>query len=274
MEKARKSGQDLQWTNRSGLLEHRKPEDFLKKHFRDWIIVNLSYPLRTSKTLSEEIIHHYEQITGPLANIFNPVLKVPDNMPLGPPPLILTKGSIEERFKRVFNYVGNDKRALIIISDANMSIPPDEEEAAMKTAFYNKMEKNLLEGTGGLWDERSENQRRINMVSVVVEALNACDRQLLFWLVSDESLTSDDKEKIMRWDAGSERIDLITDDAGIAGYEVPFLILVGDDHSINMTTYMSRCKGQFVHIHRHILPNSYSDYPANGMTIEYRFHIL
>ena len=136
------------------------------------------------------------------------------------------------------------------------------------------MEKNLLEGTGGLWDERSENQRRIDMVSVVVEALNACDRQLLFWLVSDESLTSDDKEKIMRWDAGSERIDLITDDAGIAGYEVPFLILVGDDNSLNMTTYMSRCKGQFVHIHRHILPNSILNYPANGMTIEYGFHIL
>ena len=242
------------WTNTSSLLEHRKPEEFLSKNFQGWIIVNLSYPLRTPKTISEEIIKRQPQDTGPLGNIFNCVLKVTDNMPLGPPPLILTEGSIKERFKKVFNYVGNDKRAVIIIDDVNMSIPPEEEEAPMKTAFYHKMAENLPEDTGHPYGKRFDNQRRIKKVSVVVDALNACNRNFLFWLVSDDSLTSDDKKKVLKWDAESKRIDLITDDAGIAGYEIPFLILVGDDFSNHMTAYMSRCKGQFVHIHQLIAP--------------------
>ena len=31
------------------------PEEYLRIQFPDWVIVNLSYPLRTSKNLSDEV---------------------------------------------------------------------------------------------------------------------------------------------------------------------------------------------------------------------------
>ena len=31
------------------------PEKYLRQHFSDWVIVNLSYPLRTTKNLSDKV---------------------------------------------------------------------------------------------------------------------------------------------------------------------------------------------------------------------------
>ena len=39
--------------------------------------------------------------------------------------------------------------------------------------------------------------------------------------------------------------DLVTDDTCVAGYEADFVILLGTG---DLSAYMSRCRGQFVHI--------------------------
>ena len=35
--------------------EEGNPEEYLRQQFPDWVIVNLSYPLRTSKNLSDKV---------------------------------------------------------------------------------------------------------------------------------------------------------------------------------------------------------------------------
>ena len=86
------------------------PEEFLEKEFTGlWIIVHLKYPLRTPKILSEKI-------KGSLVknnlhnNNLNKELLVTENMPLGPPPLILKRiqGSYHERLQLAFSIVKLD----------------------------------------------------------------------------------------------------------------------------------------------------------------------
>merc|ERR1740129_1633170 len=98
-------------TNQGG-----NPEEYLRNQFPGWEIVNLSIPLRTSKTLSEKI--QSGQISDAShTNNFNSSLKVATNMPLGPEPLILSssEGSIEARLQLVFSGVGRDKFAVVIL---------------------------------------------------------------------------------------------------------------------------------------------------------------
>ena len=92
------------------------PEQYLRQQFSDWVIVNLSYPLRTSKNLSEKIKSgqvHADTHT----NNFNSSMQVAPNMPLGPEPLILqrSKGSYHARVQQAFSAVGKHMSALIIL---------------------------------------------------------------------------------------------------------------------------------------------------------------
>ena len=84
--------------------EDVNPEEYVTNQFTEpWTIVNLSYPLRTSKTLSQKVksgqVAHASH-----TNNFNNLLKVPSNMPLGPEPLILSssKGSYHARLQLAF----------------------------------------------------------------------------------------------------------------------------------------------------------------------------
>merc|ERR550534_3612854 len=107
--------------------EEGNPEEYLRNQFPGWEIVNLSIPLRTSKTLSEKVktiepnfyIHF---------NNFNPSLKVAPNMPLGPEPLILprSEGSIKARLQLVFSGVGKDKLAVVIMHSSLMKTTDEE----------------------------------------------------------------------------------------------------------------------------------------------------
>ena len=66
------------------------PEEYLRNQFPNWVIVNLNYPLRTYKTVSEKVktgrngdfLHN---------NNSNASLHVASNMPIGPEPLILPR---------------------------------------------------------------------------------------------------------------------------------------------------------------------------------------
>merc|ERR1719491_221925 len=63
--------------------QQKNHEEYLRNQFPGWEIVNLSIPLRTSKTLSEKI--KSGQVTDNYhTNNFNSTLKVATNMPLGP----------------------------------------------------------------------------------------------------------------------------------------------------------------------------------------------
>ena len=92
-------------------------EEYLKTNFPDWVIVNLSYPLRTSKNLSEKIL----SLCSPLTlgshhdNAFNGSLNLTSNIPIGPQPLLLTEGSEEARFKYALTKVVKDRTAMIIV---------------------------------------------------------------------------------------------------------------------------------------------------------------
>jgi hypothetical protein len=217
------------------------PEEYLRNKFPGWEIVNLSIPLRTSKTLSEKIQ------SGLADNIlhtnnFNSSLKVTTNMPLGPEPLILprSEGSIKARLQLVFSGVGKDKLALVILNYYNMKTTAEEIQAAKATTTH----QQLAEKT----DSQSQN------ILVGIEAVKACQRPHgppLLWFESRYAFVSDDKASIKEWMAGKNKNicgkDLITDQWCVPGYEADFLIYLGPDDDY-VSAYMSRCRGQFVHI--------------------------
>ena len=89
-------------------------------------------------------------------------------------------------------------------------------------------------------------------ILVGIEAVKACKRSHhppLMWF-SYYANISDDKKKIKEWIKGRNKTvcskDLITDDYCLAGYEADFIILLGT--TPNLAAYMSRCRGQFVHV--------------------------
>ena len=73
----------------------------------------------------------------------------------------------------------------------------------------------------------------------------------LLWFESDYAFVSDDKASIKEWMAGKNKNvcgkDLITDQACVPGYEADFVIYLGPNDN-DVSAYMSRCRGQFVHI--------------------------
>ena len=115
-------------------------EAYIRNEFSDWVIVNLSYPLRTSKTLSEKVKNEYI-ISGPHKNKFNESLQIPPNMPVGPKPLILSKlaGSYHKRLKHAFNVAVKDKHALIIIVPFSMQPKVEEIKEAKKTSSHERL---------------------------------------------------------------------------------------------------------------------------------------
>jgi hypothetical protein len=226
------------------------PEEYIRNQFPGWEIVNLSIPLRTSKTLSEKIK------SGEVNNLFhtnsfNSSLKVAQNMPLGLEPLFLPKLtdsmifprlalSINARLQQTYSAVGKDKLALVVLNFAHMKPTAKEIQAAKATTTN----QQLAEKT----DSASKN------ILVGIEAVKSCQRPHgppLLWFRSDYAFVSDDKASIKEWMAGKNknicRKDLITDHECVPGYEADFVIYLGpDDH--NVSAYMSRCRGQFAHI--------------------------
>merc|ERR1740129_2089883 len=138
-------------------------EEYLRNQFPGWEIVNLSIPLRTSKTLSEKI--RSGQVDDSIhTNNFNSSLKVTTNMPFGPEPLILprSEGSIKARLQLVFSGVGKDKLAVVILDSYNMKTTVEEIQAAKATTTH----QQLAEKT----DSRSKRYL------VAIEAVKACQR--------------------------------------------------------------------------------------------------
>ena len=216
-------------------------EDDLK--LPGWHIVNLTYPLRTSKTISEKVKESKgEGYFYALENQFNESLEITENMPVGPEPLTIpgSIGSYKERMQHVFNVVSTDKPALVIISYEWMDPTPEEIQVAKQTTSYDQLSQKT-----DSWS--------INYL-VGIEAVKACDRPKppLIWLRSniDSYDVSDDKEKIKAWMKGSKEFigcDLITDPQCIAGIEADVVIYLGSLSS-SVTDVMSRCRGQFFHI--------------------------
>ena len=230
--------------------QKKDPEEYLRTQFPDWDIVNLSYPLRTSKNLSEKVKNGeiYSDIHG---NNFNSSMQVAPNMPLGPEPLILSRseGSYHARLQQAFIVLGIDKPALIILAYYDMEPTPEEIQAAKATTSH----QELAEKT----DSYSQN------ILVAIEAVKACQRPHgppLLWFESDYAFVSDDKASIKEWMAGKNKNicgkDLITDYLCVPGYEADFVIYLGPSRVAdtlgpsddNVSAYMSRCRGQFVHI--------------------------
>ena len=133
---------------RSAGSKERNQNEYLREHFSsDWDIVDLSYPLRVSKTISEriqsiqedEIIHY-----SIFVNRFNEELQLSPNMPVGPEPLILgkSKGSYHARLQLTFNAVGRDVPALIILEYFNTQAMADEvRQGSLKT--WTRYEKHF-----------------------------------------------------------------------------------------------------------------------------------
>ena len=220
--------------------KEENPEEYLRNQFPDWVIVNLSYPLRTSKTLSDKV---KSGKIGQQAhkNQFNNSLKVAANMPVGPEPLIFkrSKGSYYTRIQQAFSAVGRDKSALIILEPYQMKPTPEEIQTAKATTTH----QELAETTYHTYNHR---------LLVGIEAVKGCQRPHgppLLWFNSTNISISDDKAPVKEWMKGKNRNisdrDLITDVDCCAGYEADFVIYLGSGH---VSAYMSRCRGQFVQI--------------------------
>ena len=221
------------------------PEEYLRQQFPDWVVVNLSYPLRTSKNLSEKVKSD-KVYYGPVyykthTNNFNSSMQVAPNMPLGPEPLILlrSEGSSHARLQQAFIVLGIDKPALIILSFYDMKPTTEEIQAAKATTSH----QELAEKT----DDRSQK------LLVGIEAVKACQRPHgppLLWFDSSFAYVSDAKASIKEWIKGKNRNfsgkDLLTDQYCVAGYEADYVICLGSD--VSVSAFMSRCRGQFVHI--------------------------
>ena len=87
---------------------------------------------------------------------------------------------------------------------------------------------------------------------VAIEAVKACQRPHgppLLWFNSKFEYVSDGKDSIKEFMRGKNKRmsakDLITDTYCAPGYEADFVIYLG---SHDVSAYMSRCRGQFVHI--------------------------
>jgi hypothetical protein len=151
-----------------------------------------------------------------------------------------SEGSIKARLQLVFSGVGKDKLALVILNSYGMEPTAEEIQAAKATTTH----QQLAEKTG----EESQN------ILVGIEAVKACQRPHgppLLWFRSDFAFVSDDKASIKEWMAGKNKNicgkDLITDYLCVPGYEADFVIFLGPA-DYNVSAYMSRCRGQFVHI--------------------------
>ena len=170
---------------------------------------------------------------------FNTKLHVVENMPSGPDVLTISRtlGSYKEKMHRALNTEAKNRRALIIIDYAYMKPTSEEIQESKQSTAYEK----LCQKT----DEYSQR------ILVVLEAIKAYDRPKppLIWLDSDYEDISDDKESVKAWMRGSKDFigcDLITDQYCVAGIEADWVIYLGPDR--NKSCFMSRCKGQFVHI--------------------------
>ena len=209
-------------------------EEYLKKQIPGWLIVNLTYPLRTSKRISIKVketgfIGGYDE----LQNDFNSSLEIVENMPLGPEPLVIlsSKGTYKERLQHVFNTVAKDKSALIIFDYEGVMSPTPSEVEKAEHSSTNEESQSLLLG---------------------IEAVKACDRPKppLIWLDYNHDDINNDKEDIKAMMRGSKDFigcDLITSPYTVAGIEADVVIFVGSYVS-SVTDIMSRCRGQFVHV--------------------------
>ena len=151
-----------------------------------------------------------------------------------------SEGSIKARLQLVFSGVGKDKLAVVIMDSWEMKPTAEEIKAAKATTTH----QQLAERT----DKWSQN------ILVAIEAVKACQRlhgPPLLWFHSNHAFVSDDKSSIKEWMAGKNKNicgkDLITDTECVPGYEADFVIYLGPDDE-NVSAYMSRCRGQFVHI--------------------------
>ena len=147
---------------------------------------------------------------------------------------------IKARLQLVFSGVGKDKLALVILNFERMEPTADEIQAAKATTTHQQLAESTEYG--------SEN------LLVAIEAVKACQRPHgppLLWFKSDYAFVSDDKASIKEWMAGKNKNicgkDLITDTECVPGYEADFVIYLGPNDN-DVSAYMSRCRGQFVHI--------------------------
>ena len=154
------------------------PEEYLRTQFPEpWVIVNLSYPLRTSKTMSEKVKSIHVSHSNH-SNNFNNSLHVAPNMPLGPEPLIFprSKGTYHVRLQQVFSAVGKDKPAFIILN-YDMKPTLNEIQEAKATTSHRELAE-------------SRNDRSKKLL-VGIEAVKACQRPQgppLLWFRSDTHL--------------------------------------------------------------------------------------
>ena len=217
------------------------PEDYLRNQFPDWVIVNLRYPLRTCKQISEIVRTGYWFKFNTIFNKnFNASMDVSVNMPLGPEYLILprSEGSYHARLQHAFSVVGKDKPALIILELWSMNSTTEEIKEARKTTLH----KELAEKT----DEHTSRN-----LLVGIEAAKACNRDpplLWFEFAKFHQLSINDEEDIKEWMRGRNETfsgrHLISDIHCVTGYEADLVIYLGSD----LQRQVSKCRGQFVHI--------------------------
>ena len=248
------------------------PEQALRDEFKDWTIVHLKYPLRTTKTISNYVkkIPKWHELHG-LGNDFNSSLNIDVNLPIGPDWRIIERkeGSYARRLKIAYNDIHNP--ALIILNVLDMEPTFREIENSKNFPYFGKLvqAKSLIlsRGTKTL---STKKERLLVGIEAVMEACEVHGRpQPLLWFdkhynedifVSESQAERAIKNNMFEED-NNYKEDIVTDNDCVAGYEANIVILLGEsllaestrfqrtqntwsEHAAELT--MGRCSGQFI----------------------------
>ena len=211
----------------------------LHENYTDWYLLQLNYPLRTSKTVSEFMIKKLRSETRSLMNVFNKNLTIPEHMPLGPPPIF-----VEEKhgrnFYETFDFLWNQIEPLV--HNRNILF-------AVENILCSKEDSQLAwEGLGSdYWDDLDIEKYKDSLGSLVclLYALKMKGRAKPLLLQSFSIHLNDPVETIKKWLNGKyAQKDIITDRESIFGAEAD--IVVGFGLGTRAIPYfMSRTKAQF-----------------------------
>ena len=216
------------------------PSKYLDENYSDWYLLQLNYPLRTSKTVSELMIKEHNSETLALQNVFNKNLTIPEHMPLGPTPIFVEEKDGRNFFER-FDCLWNQIKPLVL----NRSIL-----FALDYILCSEEDIQLAwEGLGSdYWNdidiEKYKDVRGIDYLICLLYALKMKGRAKPL-LLPGIVIPLNDVEAIKKGLNGKYgQRDIIASHESIFGAEADIVVVFGHgDYAIPY--FMSRCKAQF-----------------------------
>ena len=213
----------------------------MKENYPDWQFIDLNYPLRTTKNISELIIKSEQAETVSLINIFNHTMDIPQNIPNGPQPKFIEsfENASEASFFDAFNIVWDELKPYARNNDILF---------VMEMIPFNKEELNeALTGINNQrfkeWSQKNNPNAFMKMVICLLYALQMKGRDWPLIILEMSKDLNDDSEKFQEWCRNKGNQDLIADTNSVYGYEADIVVYFGKK---DVNYVMSRCRSKFI----------------------------